>query len=483
MSSKTGPDLPSARPAGAPPRRPWSLAARLTAWYAGSAFLLVLGATLFLYWALTSNLDREDDESLADQARLQAAAWRDRPGDSAARHETDPTATGRQYAPLLVRVLDNEGRVVTETPGMGDALPPAAFPPPGAEGGPGRAADVPAAAGRSFRALAVRGGPGVIQVALDRTREEELLAGYRRSLWLVLLLALVACAVGGYQLARRGLRPLREIAATAGRIRSTTLAEERLPAAGLPAELAELAGTFNDMLDRLEESFARLARFSADIAHELRTPVHILRGEAEVALGRPRSPEEYREVLGSCLEECGRLTRLIDSLLFIARAEDPRTQVERERVDVGRELAAVREFYEAAAAEVGVSLTAEAADGLLADLSRPLLQRAVGNLVANALAHTAPGGRVALTAARDGRDVRVEVADTGCGIAAAHLPHVFDRFYRADSARSSSGGVGLGLAIVKSIADVHGGSVSLASEVGRGTRVTLRFPAPAAGGQ
>jgi two-component system heavy metal sensor histidine kinase CusS len=469
MSSKSGPDRPGAG-------RPWSLAARLTAWYAGSSFLLVLGATGFLYWALTTNLDREDDESLADEARTLAAALSDRPGDLVAvRQEVEAASAGRRYAPLYVRVLDAEGRPVAETPGLGDALPAAAFPPPGAGAEPGRGVDVDSAAGRSFRALAVRGGPGVVQVALDRTREEELLAGYRRDLGLVLLLALVACTLGGYQLARRGLRPLREIAATAGRIRSTTLAEERLPAAGLPAELAELAGTFNDMLDRLEESFARLARFSADIAHELRTPVNNLRGEAEVALGRPRSPEEYREVLGSCLEECGRLAQLIDSLLFIARAEDPRTEVGRERVDLGRELEAVREFYEAAAEEAGVTLTADAGE-VVADLNRPLLQRAVGNLVANALAHTPPGGRVALTAARDGADVRVEVADTGCGIAADHVSHLFDRFYRVDSARTA-GGFGLGLAIVKSIADLHGGSVALASEVGRGTRVTLRFPA------
>jgi two-component system heavy metal sensor histidine kinase CusS len=473
MSSKSGPDPGGA---GARPRWPWSLAVRLTAWYAGSAFLVVLGATGFLYWALTSNLDREDDEGLLDEARFLAAAWHDRPGDAVARQETEGLSAGRRYAPLFVRVLDEEGRVVAETPGLGDALPPAAFPPP-AGGDTGRGVEVASPSGRSFRALAVRGGPGVIQVALDRTREEDLLAGYRRSLGLVLLLALGACALGGYRIARRGLRPLHEVAATAGRIRSTTLADERLPAAGLPAELAELAGTFNEMLDRLEESFARLARFSADIAHELRTPVNNLRGEAEVALGRPRSPEEYREVLGSCLEECGRLAQLIDSLLFIARAEDPRTQVGRERVDLGHELEAVREFYAAAAEEKGVTLTAAAAGHLCADLNRALLQRAVGNLVANALAHTERGGRVALRAAPDGDAVRVEVADSGCGIAAAHLPHLFDRFYRVDSARSS-GGVGLGLAIVKSIADLHGGSVSLASEVGRGTRVTLLFPGP-----
>jgi two-component system heavy metal sensor histidine kinase CusS len=473
MSSKSGPE-----PRAAP--RAWSLAARLTAWYTGSAFALVLGATGFLYWALATNLDREDDDSLTDEIRVLAAALRERPGDAAAlRGEAERASAARPSAPLYVRVLNGEGRPLAETPGMGEVLPPAVFPPPGrADAEPG-GADVRGARG-SFRVLAARADGAVLQVALDRTREDDLLAGYRRSLWLVLALALGACALTGYQVARRGLRPLREVAATARRIRSTTLADERLATTGLPAELAALAVTFNAMLDRLEESFARLARFSADIAHELRTPVNNLRGEAEVALGRPRSAEEYREVLGSCLEECSRLARLIDSLLFIARAEDPRTQVERERLDVGRELAAVREFYEAAAAEAGVTLTAAAPAALFAALNRPLLQRAVGNLVANALAHTGPGGRVALIAAPDGGGVCIEVTDTGCGIAAAHLPHLFDRFYRADPARSSAGGgVGLGLAIVKTIADLHGGSVSLASEVGRGTRVSLHFPAPA----
>jgi two-component system heavy metal sensor histidine kinase CusS len=470
MSSKSGPER------RAPPRA-WSLAARLTAWYTASAFALVLGATVFLYGVLANNLDREDDETLADEVRVLSAAVWERPGDPAPlQREAERAQAARELAPLCVRVLDAEGWPIAESPGMAEVAKRVAFPPPVEEGAEPLGADFRRAGG-SFRVMAARAHGVVLQVALDRTREDNLLAGYRRSLWLVLVLTLGACGLTGYYVARRGLRPLREMAATARRIRSATLADERLAAAGLPAELAELGGTFNEMLDRLEESFARLARFSADIAHELRTPVNNLRGEAEVALGRPRSPEEYREVLGSCLEECGRLARLIDNLLFIARAEDPRTQVERERVDVGRELAAVRDFYEAAAAEASVSLTADAPAGLLAEVNRPLLQRAIGNLVANALAHTGPGGWVALTAAADGRGVCITVADTGCGIDAAHLPHLFDRFYRADSARTSGGGVGLGLAIVKTIAELHGGSVSLTSEVGRGTRVSLRFPA------
>jgi two-component system heavy metal sensor histidine kinase CusS len=409
---------------------------------------------------------------------------RERPEDlKALKQEVEWQATGRRDAPIRVRVLDESGRPLLETPGMGAELPAHVFPDAGAvDAEPGSGTEVRTPAGKAFRLLAVRaalgqagGPPRVLQVAFDRTYEEALLAGYRRNLWLVLGSALLLCALTGYQIARRGLRPLAEITATARRIRSTTL-HERLTLSHVPAELFALAGTFNEMLDRLEESFQRLTRFSADIAHELRTPVNNLRGEAEVALGKARSPAEYRDVLGSCLEECGRLTQMIDSLLFLARADSPETQIARERLDVGRELAVVREFYEAAASEVGVALTVVCPDPVPAALDRTLFQRAVGNLVANALAHTPPGGTVTLAAARDGDAVRVEVADTGCGIPPEHLAHVFDRFYRADPARSTaSGRVGLGLAIVKGIVTLHGGSARIASDVGRGTRVTLVF--------
>jgi two-component system heavy metal sensor histidine kinase CusS len=468
-------------------RRPWPLALRLTAWYAAWGFALVLVATGFLYWALTASLDSEDDEELADKVRVLRAALRDRPGDLAAvRSQAEWGWAARQHAPLHVRLLDGAGRAVLETPGMASALPARLFPDPLTEDADltGRGTDLRSPEGRPFRVLAARAGAAgagyVIQAALDRRPEEELLSRYRRSLWAVLGLALVASAVGGYRIARRGLRPLEEITRAARRVRPTTLGE-RLDAAGLPAELAALADTFNAMLERLEDSFGRLGRFSADIAHELRTPVNNLRGEAEVALARPRSAEEYRETLGSCLEECGRLTRLIDSLLFLARAEDPRTQVEREPLDLARELAAVREFYEPKAAEAGVTLALAADGAVTAELNRPLLQRAVGNLVANALAHTPPGGRVTLSAAREADRVRVEVADTGCGIPGAQQPRLFERFYRGDRARSSAaGGVGLGLAIVKGIAEMHGGSVALTSAPGHGTRVALLLPAHAA---
>ena len=459
MSSKTGAEA-----------RPWSLAARLTAWYAASAFALVLVATGYLYAVLVRNLEREDDEWLAARAASVLHRAVARPDDLAALQLEAESGAGRVAEPVLVRVRTPAGTV--ETAGMAGLLPPEAFPPPGG------ARDYRTSAGRLFRLRAEQSPDGsvVVEAALDREEDEELLADYRAHLGVVLALALVASALGGYRLARRGVHPIETVTETARRTGPAHLGE-RLETAGLPAEVRDLADTFNAMLGRLEDAFGRLSRFSADIAHELRTPVNALRGEVEVALGRPRTPEEYRELLGSCLEGFGRLTRLIDSLLFLARAEDPATVLATEPVDVGRELAAVRDFFDPAAAEAGVRLAVEAPAGLVVPADRPLLHRAVGNLVTNALAHTPVGGAVTLRALRVPGGVRVEVADTGEGVAAEHLPYLFDRFYRADAARTGGGRVGLGLAIVKGVVELHGGAATVASAPGRGTTVVLTFPA------
>jgi two-component system heavy metal sensor histidine kinase CusS len=456
----------------------------LTAWYTGSAFLLVLLATGFLYWVLVSNLDREDDQYLADKVRILSGLLREKTNDIAAlKQEVEWEWAASQHPQFSMRVLDDQGQTILESAHMHHDLPVDLFPTAGAADAPpapGLEIDTPE--GRSYRLLAARtslapgGATRVLQIALDRSFEEELLRRYRTQLWLVLCLSLLVCAAIGYQIARRGLRPIAEITATARRIRSTTL-HERIVAANLPAELSVMAATFNEMLDRLEESFGRLERFSADIAHELRTPVNNLRGEVEVALGKPRTVTEYREVLGSCLEEGLRLSRIIDSLLFLARSESAADPLVRERVDLGRELTAVCEFYEAAAAEAGVALRVRVPETLVAGLDRLLFQRAVGNLIANALAHTPRGGSVTVAAMREGNAVAIDVVDTGHGITPEHLPHVFDRFYRADNARSTaSGRVGLGLAIVKSIATLHHGTVTLTSERGQGTQVRLLFP-------
>ena len=187
------------------------------------------------------------------------------------------------------------------------------------------------------------------------------------------------------------------------------------------------------MLDRLQGAVDRLTRFTGDIAHELRTPLHILRGEVEVALTKQRTGEEYRDVLGSCLEETIRLSRLVDSLLFLARAEQPRLTLQCEWLKLADEIAIIKEFYEAAADEAGVYLIVVCPD--------------------------------------------LEIfADTGQGISAEHLPRVFDRLYRGDASRSATSGHGLGLAIVQTVVELHGGLVQIESKVNKGTTVHTLWP-------
>jgi two-component system heavy metal sensor histidine kinase CusS len=291
---------------------------------------------------------------------------------------------------------------------------------------------------------------------------------------LVLLLGILLSAGAGMAVARQGMRPLEEIAGAAKRITATHL-HERVGETKWPEELGTLASAFDEMLNRLEDSFHRLSQFSADLAHELRTPINNLMGEAEVALSRSRTAEEYREVIASSLEEYGKLSSLIDTLLFLSRAENPETQIVKSPLDARREMEAVREFHEAVAEEQGVTVTCEGYGTIYADSI--LLRRAVSNLLSNALQYTPRGGEVVLSAEpQEDRSVKIRVSDTGTGIAPEHLPRIFDRFYRADPSRSRyPQGMGLGLSIVRSIVDLHRGDVSIQSDPG-GTIVTLLFP-------
>lgn len=464
----------------------WSktLAFRLTAGYAISGLLTVFFATAGLYLVLVTELERSTDLFLADKLNVLRTMLRERPNDlDALREEVELESAARRYEQFYIRLLDEKGTPLMETPGMAEQLdmpqsmaqPRARFDHAVAMGG---------RQGRPFRVISAAvpvGSPpeksDIIQIAVDVSQKEELLARYRHWFAAIMLGTLAVFPVAGYQIARRGIRPVEEMATTARHISSSNLHERILPE-GYPFELASLADTFNKMLDRLEDSFERISRFSADIAHDLRTPVNNIRGEAEVALARARTIEEYRDVLESCLEESVRLSDLIGDLLFLARAESPLTLLHRARIDVGELLSSIRDYYEASAAEGGVSLTASTGGGpVIAELDRQLIQRAVGNLVGNALAHTPPGGKVVLGANTEDSVIRIEVSDTGVGIPPDALPKVFDRFYRVDTSRShASGGTGLGLAIVQSIMTLHKGHAEIASQLGQGTRVILHIP-------
>ncbi|QNI32559.1 heavy metal sensor histidine kinase [Alloacidobacterium dinghuense] len=462
-----------------------TLAFRLTAGYAISGLLTVFLATAGLYVVLVSELERSTDLFIADKLNVLGTMLRERPDDiDALREEVELESAARRYEQFYIRLLDQRGNQLMATPGMAEQLDLPQFIAQ-AQSHPDRAIALMGKQGKPFRvtraAVPVGSPPtdtDIIQIAVDVSQKEELLARYRRWFGAIMLGTFVIFPVAGYQIARRGIRPVEEMATTARHISSSNLHERILPE-GYPVELASLADTFNKMLDRLEESFERISRFSADIAHDLRTPVNNIRGEAEVALARARTVDEYRDVLGSCLEETVRLSDLIGDLLFLARAESPLNHLRRATVDVHELLGSVREYYEASAAEGGISLmTAVSTGPVIGELDRPLIQRAVGNLIANALAHTPPGGTVILESNTEHSTIRIEVSDTGDGIPPEALPRVFDRFYRVDTSRSqTSGGTGLGLAIVQSIMVLHGGRAEIASQPGHGTRVTLHIPA------
>ncbi|MGA7458683.1 MAG: heavy metal sensor histidine kinase [Candidatus Korobacteraceae bacterium] len=469
----------------APISRLWrTLAFRLTAAYALAGLLLVLLATASLYLLTVTEMERGTGLFIADKFNVLRTLLRERPNDWEALHEeVDLETASRRYEQFYIRLLDERNRPLLVTPGMEERLDLGQLTRQ-SRTDPGRTLRMKGRNGQIFRvatATAPVGSPptqtDTIQIAIDVSQQEEFLQRYRLWFFSILLGTFVALPLIGYQIARRGIRPVEDMAATARRISSTNLRERILPD-GYPFELASLAGTFNQMLDRLEDSFERISRFSADIAHDLRTPVNNIRGEAEVGLARGRTIAEYREVIESCLEEAVRLSDLIGDLLFLARAESPLAHVRRESVNIVELLDGMREYYEASAAEAGVSLTTSPNRApVIAQLDRTLLQRAVSNLVSNAVAHTPPGGSVLLAASWEDSAVHIEVSDSGVGIPSEALPKVFDRFFRLDSSRSqSSGGTGLGLAIVQSIMLLHGGKVEIASQLGQGTRVTLHMP-------
>ena len=458
------------------PSRTIRLATRLSWWYATSSFLLVLVVTGFLYLILIRNFQQQNDRYLEGKANVLRTLLRDvADPDATAKWEVDEELAEDPSIRILSRVLYENGRALFETEGMSRELPVSLF--PVTEFAKGE--QLRSVTGKIFRTMVTTATNKSghkryrIQVAIDMRYQNDLLSRYRDELWLALGAGLLISIFVGHRIAHRGLRPLADMAGAVQRIRSNTL-NERIRLEDSPAEVRALAINFNETLDRLQDAFDRLSRFSSDIAHELRTPINNIRGQMEVALSRMRNPAEYTEVMETCLEDCERLSRLIDSLLFLARAEHPEAEIRREEVDLQRELKSLADFYEAAASERGVRLEFSVPDPLSASLDRALFQRAVGNLLENSLRYTPPGGRVTIEAGMRSDRLALSVSDSGAGISEEHLKRVFDRFYRVDAARASNGSQsGLGLAIVQTIARLHGGEVEIESALGKGTSVTL----------
>jgi two-component system, OmpR family, heavy metal sensor histidine kinase CusS len=454
---------------------PRSIASQLVFLFTPAAALLLCCGLGVLYWIVVRHAFAEDRAVLADKVFAIRADLRSGSGPRFLNQELR-TLRGGERAGYWVRVIDATGRTVAETPGMKRWLPEELF---DRTQKPGTSESEPVdfrTGGRLFSlvsSIEVTGGQRYrIQVAQDRSEDEGFMTEFGFLVAGVLVCGIFASAIIAVTVTKRGLRPLAAMTRSLKRVGPHRL-HERIRPAEWPRELQPVAIAFDDMLDRLEDSFTRLSQFSADLAHELRTPLANIRGEAEVALKRTRSPNEYQAVIESSVAECARLSGIIDNLLFLARAEAAEGEVRRSLFDGRAEIERIAAYNEAIAEERNLLLSCEGEGKVYAD---PILfGRAVSNLVDNAVHFTPKGGRIVIALASSADGAEVVVQDTGCGVAAEHIPRMFDRFYRADPSRSS-GGTGLGLALVKSIADLHGGSLSVVSEVGRGTIVTLWFP-------
>lgn len=452
---------------------PRSIASQLVRLFTPAAALLLLCGLIVFYWIVVRHAFEEDNSVLAD--KVDALQGNFEKGSGVDALAADVSATGRQKSrSFLVRVLDPSGTVIWQTPRMEELLPASIFPRPAS-----REIAVPVehrSAGKSFALTtrhALRNGQlFTIQVAQDRSSDEKVEREFGILLLIVLAGGVVASAVIAITITRRGLRPLRQMTNSVASIGPTHL-NERIAPVGWPKELQPLASAFDEMLARLEDSFIRLSQFSADLAHELRTPIANILGESQVALTRERTAQEYREVIESAVAECERLSGIVDNLLFVARVDAAREPIERKKFDARAACEKIASFYRTVAEDRRVCIICSGDAEIYAD--PVLFERAVNNLVDNAQRFTPDGGEIKIDISRRDSSTEVAVTDNGAGIAPEHLPRVFDRFYRADSSRSSDG-TGLGLALVKSIVDLHGGLATIESKVDRGTTVVLSFP-------
>ncbi|XLZ67976.1 heavy metal sensor histidine kinase [Massilia sp. SR12] len=452
---------------------PGSISTRLAVSFALASSLLLGAIGIYLYQSLEREIARRDDSALVGRVDRMRALVDDSASIEALRSRPHLYGNMLGNRDSVLWMIDDQGRCIIE-------INPARLPLPRLPAsGEIRLAD--AGQGQATRLAWVdvaQGGRRFTLVAGKMLAErDQILATYRNTLWIALALGAALSFTLGWLISERNLRPVRLLAERAAAIDVRSL-HVRLGAQGNELrELRGLSGALDQMLARLAGGFAQLSRFSEDLAHEMRTPLNNLMGHTQQTLRKVRSVEEYETLLASNQEEYERLARMIDSMLFLARSEQPGAVIAREAVDL--EMMAMRlvDYFEGMAQERGIVFAVRASGVLQAD--QALVQRAMANLVANALRYGSPNSTVTIAGSVAAGGAEISVHNVGEPIGEQHLPHLFERFYRCDPARGKGGDSGgLGLAIVRSIMQLHGGQVDVTSGAD-GTRFTLTF-APAA---
>jgi heavy metal sensor kinase len=333
-----------------------------------------------------------------------------------------------------------------------------------------------------YRILTGKKRFGSMNLVIQVARSEAPMRAYLGQLLFVMLLglplAVLIAGVGGYTLARGALAPVDRMAERARLITAERL-KERLPVDNPNDELGRLASVFNQTLTRLESSFDQMRRFTADASHELRTPLTAMRSVGEIGLRAKREPAEYREIIGSMLEEVDRLSLLVDRLLTLSRADIGESMLAMDRVDLAELAEEVTAQLDVLAEEKRQTLSVEVGGHFTCVGDRMVLRQALLNLVDNAIKYSPEGGRITVRVSRSSEGTAtLDVSDTGPGIPAEQQQRVFDRFYRVDSARSreNGGGTGLGLSIARWAVEVNGGQLTLENSDGPGATFRISLP-------
>lgn len=437
--------------------------------------------TVFLYWETTNILHKADYQFLSDEVdSIQYTLQNKNINLATLKQEIIevPTQRGDSIYKYYIRLFDAKNQVMMETPGISNILLPDS--------------NLNITHSHIYKKnyrwysnnhtnyLLIQAPIkfannqfGAVQIVLDITYQHTIVSDKK-----YLIIALVTSAISslllGFLIAHRGMKSLYALTNTVKKITATSL-HQRIDPKTLPKELNPLGEAFNQMLNRIESSFVRLKQFSSDLAHELRIPINNLIGETEITLSRNHSIPEYQQVLASNLEEYQRISHLIENILFLSRAENPQLEIPKILLKVQDEIAVVCEYYQAMAEEQSISITYTGKAELRGNSI--MFRRMISNLLSNSLKYTDKNGYIRIVISSHYNYIKITLSDNGIGIPQEHLPKIFDRFYRVDSARSQqSGGSGLGLAIVKSIVDLHQGEISITSQPDEGTTVSLSFP-------
>jgi len=460
-----------------------SLRFRITAWYAGllAGTLIVLGVSVYLGleryldWTLQRTLVSECrtiGTELLSQLPVKDNAWL-------------ATEINEAYAPEVnsrfIRVVHQGLGVVYLSAAPKDGtFDPSRIPLPSDQEEDGPRKLLFGAGNRllihSMTLKAADGSRFLVESGAPYNQIEVVLHGLLLTLAIYMPFVVSLAVAGGYWLMRRSLRPVDEITKRAEGITSTNLSE-RLPVIRTGDELERLSISLNRMIERLDDAFQHINRFSADASHELRTPLTVLQLELEGIAQNHRWDASLRDQIGSALEETHRMSRIVESLLAISRLDAGEAKMDKTRLDLGELVASTADEMRLLAEEKSIGLRTHVATGIQVEGDRTRLQQVIVNLIDNAIKYTQQGGKVEISVGGEGNTAVLEVSDNGPGIPSHALPHVFERFYRTDKARSrASGGAGLGLSIVKAICAAHNAEVKVSSQEGRGSRFRVELP-------